>query len=43
VSDCCEPRGDDRTPAGRRAGPIAVTVVMILSWGALARVLIFGR
>jgi hypothetical protein len=42
MSNCCEPSGDDRTPAGRRAGYVAIAVVALLGWGALAAVLIFG-
>ena len=43
MSDCCEPQGDDSTPAGRRAGLIAIVVVMLLGWGSVAAVLLFNN
>jgi hypothetical protein len=42
VSNCCEPQSDDSTPSGRRAGIIAVVVIMLLGWGGLAAALIFA-
>lgn len=42
MSDCCGAGGDDRTPRGRRAGLIAIAAVVLLGWGSLAAVLIFG-
>ena len=38
MSQCCEPGADESTPAGRRAGLIAIVVVMLVGWGNLAAV-----
>ena len=42
MSDCCGSGGDDNTPQGRRAGYIALVVVVLIGWGALAAVLLAG-
>ncbi|WP_275423819.1 hypothetical protein [Virgisporangium ochraceum] len=41
--NCCEPQGDDSTPEGRRAGLIAIGLMMLLGWGGFAAYMIFGN
>jgi putative transposase len=36
TGNCCEPRGDDSTPEGPRAGLTAIGLTMLLGWGGFA-------